>query len=156
MLYHWFHEMLSVSSVKSLEAFRNNYYYCTTCWIEIFSHFVFVNLNLANFYVINWKSCVCRNSRLAGPSKAVSREHNLAAVLVCTVTVFLVCHSPRLVLNCTELFMIDRQVMASQDYNEKRYPAFSLVELLHCCVLIGREPFSVLKYFHALKGPIIE
>ena len=28
------------------------------------------------------------------------------------------------------------------------YPAFSLVELLHCCPLIGRE-------LHALKGPII-
>ena len=28
------------------------------------------------------------------------------------------------------------------------YPAFSLVELLHCCALIGRE-------LHALKGPII-
>ena len=38
------------------------------------------------------------------------------------------------------------------------YPAFSLVELLHCCVLVSREPFSVLKYCHALKvkGPITE
>ena len=36
-----------------------------------------------------------RNSGLAAPSKAVSREHNLAAVLICTVTVFMVCHTPR-------------------------------------------------------------
>ena len=35
-----------------------------------------------------------------------------------------------------------------EDPNEDRYPAFSLVELLQCCTLIGRE-------LHALKGPII-
>ena len=53
--------------------------------------------------------CCFRNCGPVGPSKAVTREQNLAAVLVCTVTVFLVCHTPRLLLNCTEVAMIDRQ-----------------------------------------------
>ena len=43
------------------------------------------------------------------PSKAVSREQNLAAIFICIVTVFLIYHTPRLVLNCMELFLIDKQ-----------------------------------------------
>ena len=31
----------------------------------------------------------------------------------------------------------------------------SLVQLTQSCALIGPEPFSVLKYFHPLRGPII-
>ena len=84
--------MLSVSSLQRKNIFDN--------------HFA----DLKYFHLIDFSQNIfSRNSGLAAPSKAVSREHNLAAVLICTVTVFLVCHTPRLVLNCTELFMIDRQ-----------------------------------------------
>ena len=44
-----------------------------------------------------------------------------------------------------------REILFSSSHlisNIDVYPAFSLVELLHCCALIGRE-------LHVLKGPTI-
>ena len=35
------------------------------------------------------------------------------------------------------------EVLGVEISEEERYPAFSLVELLHCCALIGRELQSV-------------
>ena len=42
---------------------------------------------------------------LVGLSKAVSREQNLAAVLVRTVYAFMIRHTPRLFLNCTWILL---------------------------------------------------
>ena len=40
-------------------------------------------------------------------NRAVSGELNLATVLICIVVVFIICHVPRIILNCAELFMLD-------------------------------------------------
>ena len=34
----------------------------------------------------------------------------MATVLICIVVVFLICHIPRVVLNCTEFFLVDQMI----------------------------------------------
>ena len=41
-------------------------------------------------------------------NRAVSGELNLATVLICIVVVFIICHIPRVILNCAEFFMLDQ------------------------------------------------
>ncbi len=43
-------------------------------------------------------------------NKQKASEMNLAAILICIVIVFIICHSPRIMLNVHEFFMLDNML----------------------------------------------
>jgi hypothetical protein len=49
----------------------------------------------------------CQKKMIIFRKKDVTREMNLAAVLVCIVVVFLICHMPRLLLNLIDMLNIN-------------------------------------------------
>ena len=57
----------------------------------------------------------CRYTHQKTTNRAVNGELNLATVLICIVAVFLICHIPRVVLNCTEFFLVD-QIIECPDH----------------------------------------
>ena len=52
---------------------------------------------------------ICYRSHQRERSTNVKRELNLVTVLIFIVIVFIICHIPRVILNCMELLMIDKE-----------------------------------------------
>ncbi len=50
------------------------------------------------------------HERVKKKNKQRASEMNLAAVLLCIVFLFLVCHFPRILLNVHEFFMLDDMI----------------------------------------------
>ncbi len=77
---------------------------------------VFFNWNIFRGIRMTHERTRRRNKQKAG-------EMNLAAILLCIVVVFTICHSPRVMLNVHEFFMLDDML---------RCGASELLDLLFC------------------------
>ena len=73
-----------------------------TLFIHI-SALVYFNLNIFRGIQMSHERTRRKNTQRAS-------EMNLAAILLCIVVVFIICHFPRILLNVHELFMLDNML----------------------------------------------
>ena len=69
-------------------------------------------------------------------NKSGSSEANLATVLICIVMVFLFCHIPRVILNCTEFFMVEEMFRCPATFSPSNYN-LCLASLNHWLLIVN-------------------
>jgi len=69
-------------------------------------------------------------------NRAVSGELNLASVLICVVAVFLICHIPGVILNCTEFFLVD-EIIECPDHFIPANWNLCLASLNHALLIVN-------------------
>ena len=78
---------------------------------------------------------IFRYTHQKATNRSVSGELNLATVLICIVVVFLFCHVPRVVLNCTEFFFLD-YILECPDFTPPNWN-LCLASLNHALLIIN-------------------
>ena len=61
-------------------------------------------------------------------------EMNLAAILLCIVVVFIICHFPRILLNVHELFMLDNMLECGE--SGKCFLIYQIFRIQHCNTIV--------------------
>ena len=69
-------------------------------------------------------------------NKSGSSEANLAIVLICIVMVFLFCHIPRVILNCTEFFMVEEMFRCPATFSPSNWN-LCLASLNHWLLIVN-------------------
>ena len=69
-------------------------------------------------------------------NKSGSCEVNLATVLICIVMVFLFCHIPRVILNCTEFFLVEEMFRCPSTFSLANWN-LCLASLNHCLLIVN-------------------
>ena len=67
-----------------------------------------IKYKMGDNYSVYCYVVMSRYTHQKATNRAVSGELNLATVLICIVVVFIICHIPRVILNCAEFFMLDQ------------------------------------------------
>ena len=81
-------------------------------------------------------SFIDRYTHHKATNRAVSGELNLATVLICIVVVFIICHVPRIILNCTELFMLDTILSCPDTFTPPNWN-YCLASVNHALLIIN-------------------
>ncbi|TRY77346.1 hypothetical protein TCAL_17433 [Tigriopus californicus] len=106
------------------------------------------NVSFVKLTKSNWKGkvAVVQNTIVAANDARRRVESNLAAIMMGYVVVFLICHSPRLLLNIHELAII-RKAMACGRSGQKTFPLWSLVVMhLSHLLLVINSAINILIY----------
>ena len=74
------------------------------------TNFIFYFIALVYFNLNIFRGIQMSHERTRRKNTQRASEMNLAAILLCIVVVFIICHFPRILLNVHELFMLDNML----------------------------------------------
>lgn len=92
------------------------------------------------------------HERVKKKNKQRASEMNLAAILLCIVFLFLVCHFPRILLNVHELFMLENMIVCgvgtSSSMTDSSHKSFSCFDQ---CIYSRLHPSGVVLLLHVFQ-----